>query len=218
MKHRFDTLVRWLQETSEKRDFWGGPRWRRILVGILTLPVAVGAAAGSGYLIDKADSAIPLAHERTARSCPAGDDCYSYAPPRRMAKRFKDGRYGTAKGTHMPRWVFRKAKAYIRNHPNAAPKHARPPAGVRARDWDWDWGFLEWTAKSLNTVRCLSVGPSPVTWFGCDGQPPWVKTVRRVKVECGATALGIALTSGSPIYVGLGTGACLFLKMPDGTG
>lgn len=188
-------------------------RHTRTGLGLLLLclacvaPLAVAGRLTSPAVAGAPDRLAPAA----ARLCPAGDDCYRYAAPRTMRKRFKAGQYGTAAGTTMPRWVFRKAKRYVINHPGVAPVTARPVHDIDGRlVRDWDWGWLEWTAKRLNTVRCLSLDPSPVTWFGCGGQPDWVDTVRKVKVKCGGAALIIAAVTRNPIAVGSGAGVCLW--------
>lgn len=130
-----------------------------LLVGLFSLPAAPTGAAPPAAT---ATSRSTVETWPTARLCPAGETCYSYARPRVMKTRFINGRYANAGGTKMPRWVFRKAKRYVINHPGVAPATARPVYDVSGRMIrGWDWGWLEWTKDRLNTARCLALDPNP---------------------------------------------------------
>lgn len=179
----------------------GGPLWRRVLVAILGFALLGAWLLFSDKLVDKADGSpavVKITNEQT----------FDYAPPDTMKARFQGGRDGNAGGADMPDWVFRQAKDYVMDHPWVAPGGTAPKAGEKRGDWDWGW--LEWTAKTLNTGRCLSVGPSPITWFGCSGQPDWVHTVRSVKVKCGGAMLIIAGLTENLVAVGSGGAVCFW--------
>jgi hypothetical protein len=190
---------------SNDKVLWGGPRWRRILIAVVAFVVLGAWLLFSDRLFAKADAA-PVALKIT------NEQSYAYAAPSVMKSRFRSGRYSNAGGTKMPDWVFRRAQAYARTHPWVAPTGVAPKEG---RGLDWDWGWLEWTAKTLNTGRCLSLGPSPLTWFGCGGQPNWVNTVRSVKIKCGGAMLIIAAATGQPIAVGSGGAVCFWNVLND---
>ncbi|TIC80471.1 hypothetical protein E8D34_18985 [Nocardioides sp. GY 10113] len=202
-----------------------GPIGLRVLVAILGL-----ALIGTWLTAtDPADAAVPAVAVRAGASAaptPSGAaraaspvcddnpyvDCYPLAKPKKMKKRFKDGKYGTAKDIKAPRWVFKKAKRYVRKHPEVAPVSARPIIDVHGRRLkDWDWGWLEWTAKKLNNTRCVTGPLGNASWFfGCDDLPDLENTVRRVQVTCHGAMVLIGAVTKNPIGMGSGYATCLW--------
>jgi len=135
-----------------------------------------------------------------------------------MAYQFRLGYFGTANGVKLPSWVFRKAKAYVRSHPSAAPCKFRP-SGCRVapgsrelqRSWPWDWGWLKWTARALNTARCISGPAGNVSWFfGCRDIPNWSKAYRKVMVKCEGTVILVPMFRGGFRAIGSAASACFW--------
>ncbi|GAB4008544.1 hypothetical protein GCM10028772_22910 [Nocardioides ultimimeridianus] len=159
----------------------------------------------------------PCEHRRSP-----GRRCHPFVSPSRiMVREFKGGYLGTARGIRLPSWVFRRAKEYVLAHPSVAPCSANPACygpllrqrglAPRGISWPWHWGWLQWTARTLNDGRCVSV-PTPATlplwFFGCHSTPDWVQETRRVEVICGGAGIIIGFATRNPIAVGSGVSTC----------
>lgn len=152
-----------------------------------------------------------------------GTRCHPILRPHsRMISAFQAGKYGSARELMMPSWVFRRAKIYVLNHPAVAPCSANPAcygpklerigaSPGKGMSWPWHWGWLQWTARSLNTARCMAGPVGNISWFfGCRSIPNWAKTYRRVMVKCEGAVIIVMMYGGNPKAIGSGATGCLW--------